>query len=413
MALTELQLRALRAKPAPGKHGDKDGLFLRVTTSGTMLWQWRLRAPAGETTVSYGGYPEVGLARARELHRAARDQVREGIHPNEAKRAARKVAEAAPAATFEAVARDWFKTRRDEWAPSYADRLMRRLERDVFPWLGATPIASVTPPQLLEVLRRIEARGVIETAHRIHEHCSQVFRYAVAAGLAPSNPARDLKDALRKAVPKHFPAVTDPKRLGEVLRAFDGYRGSFVVRCALRLLPMLLLRPGELRHMQWAEIDLDAATLTVPAARMKRVKAGKLHGKPHVVPLSTQAVAVLRELHPLTGQSIYVFRGERHHERPMSDSTLVAAMRAMGIAADETVAHGFRATARTLIAEKLSVPEQVIEAQLAHSVRDALGTAYNRTEWQEERSTMMHRWADYLDRLRRGADVVELRSVAA
>lgn len=280
--------------PRPACTAIRTGSFCASPLAGRCFGNGDCVLRQGKRPSATAGTPRSGLARARELHRAARDQVRDGIHSNEAKRAARKVAGAGPAATFEAAARDWFKTRRDEWAPSYADRLMRRLERDVFPWLRATPVAGVTPPQLLEVLRRIESRGVIETAHRIHEHCSQVFRYAVAAGLAPSNPARDLKDALRKAVPKHFPAVTDPKRLGELLRAFDGYGGTFVVRCALRLLPMLLLRPGELRHLQWVEIDLEAAAIAVPAARMKRVKAGKLHGKPHVVPLSTQAVAILR-----------------------------------------------------------------------------------------------------------------------
>lgn len=413
MALTDLQLRALRAKPVPGKHADRDGLYLRVTAAGGMLWQWRLRArkgsPKGETIVSHGQYPEVGLARARELHRAARDQVKEGVNPNEAKRAARTVAETAADSTFEGVARAWFALRKDEWAPSYGDRLLRRLEADLFPYLGKAHVQSITPPQVLEVLRRVEARGAIETAHRSLDNFSQIMRYAVAAGHAPSNPARDLKDALRRPVVRHFPAVVDPTRLGEVLRSFDAYKGTFVVRCALRLLPMLLLRPGELRHARWEEIDLDAATLTVPAARMKRTKTGKLHGPAHVVPLASQAVTILRELHQLTGGSAYVFRGERHHERPMSDATLIAAMRAMGLGADEITAHGFRATARTMLAERLGVPEPVIEAQLAHAVRDALGTAYNRAEWLKRRTAMMQRWADHLDKLRRGATVVPLK----
>jgi integrase len=406
MALTELQLRALRAKPVPGKYADRDGLFLRATKAGSLLWQWRWRAPTGETTISFGAYPDIGLARARELQRTARDQVREGIHPNQAKREARQAVVELKASSFETVARDWYSTRKDEWAPAYGERLLSRLERDVFPWIGTLPISGIAPPQILAALRVIEGRGAIESAHRALEHVSQVFRFAVASGLVTSNPARDLKDALRKPIQKHFPAVTDPTRLGEVLRSFDAYRGSFIVRCALKLLPMLLLRPGELRFTRWNEIDFEAATITVPAARMKRVKAGK----PHVVPLSTQAIAVLRELEPLTGRGEYVFRGERHYERPMSDSTLVAAFRAMGIAADEAVAHGFRATARTLIAEKLGVPEQVIEAQLAHTVKDSLGTAYNRAEWLAERISMMQRWADYLDRLKAGAPVIALRA---
>lgn len=270
----------------------------------------------------------------------------------------------------------------------------------MFPYIGADPITLVTPPRLLEVLRRVEARGVVETAHRALENCSQVFRYAVAIGKAESNPARDLKDALKKPMVKHFPAVTDPKRLGELLRACDGYKGTHVVRAALGLMPMVLLRPGELRQARWDEFDLDAGVWTVPAARMKREKAGKLFGKPHVVPLARQAVVLLRDLQALTGASPYVFRGERHHDRPMSDAAVNAALRAMGFSADEVTGHGFRATARTMLAERLGVPEPVIEAQLAHSVRDSLGRAYNRTEFQIERVAMMQKWADYLDQLR-------------
>jgi integrase len=235
-----------------------------------------------------------------------------------------------------------------------------------------------------------------------------VFRYAVGAGLVASDPARDLKGLLRKPQAKHFPAIVKPERLAELLRACDGYAGTPVVRTALRLAPMLLLRPGELRHAEWAEIDLDAAEWVIPAARMKRELAGKLHGAPHVVPLPTQAVAALRELHPLTGSGAMVFRGERHHERPMSENTVNAALRAMGFPPDEVTGHGFRATARTMLAERLGMAEAVIEAQLAHSVKDSLGRAYNRTEFMDQRRTMMQAWADYLDRLRKGAAVLTL-----
>lgn len=271
--------------------------------------------------------------------------------------------------SFEEVAREWFEARRGDWAASYGDKIIRRLEVDVFPWIGRDPVDSITPPKVLELLRRIEARGVIETAHRALENCGQVFRYAVATGRATTNPARDLKDALKKPAVKHFPAITDPARLGELLRACDGYQGTHVVRAALRLAPMLLLRPGELRHARWEEFDLDAAVWTVPAERMKRERRGKLHGKPHIVPLPLQAVDTLRELHTLTGGGEYVFRGERHHDRPMSENTVNAALRAMGFGADEVVGHGFRATARTMMAERLELPEAVIEAQLAHAVR--------------------------------------------
>ena len=271
----------------------------------------------------------------------------------------------------------------------------------------------MTAPELLAVLRKIEARGVIETAHRAHESCSQVFRYAVGKGLVASDPARDLKGLLRKPQARHFPAIVKPERLAELLRACDGYAGTPVVRTALHLAPMLLLRPGELRHAQWAEFDLDGAAWHIPAARMKRERDGKLHGAPHLVPLPRQAVAALRELHPLTGSGALVFRGERHHDRPMSENTVNAALRAMGFPADEVTGHGFRATARTMLAERLGVDESVIEAQLAHSVRDSLGRAYNRTEYTAQRVTMMQAWADYLDRLRKGADVLPLHARAS
>jgi integrase len=280
--------------------------------------------------------------------------------------------------------------------------VIRRLEADVFPYLGKSEVRSITPPQLLETLRRIEERGARETAHRALESCNQVFQFAVATGLAESDPGRDLKRALKRPVARHFPAITDPNRLGELLRAFDGYSGTHVVRAALKLTPMLLLRPGELRQAKWEEFDLENGLWTVPAARMKREKTGKLYGKPHLVPLPTQAVETLNALKQLTGEirSGFVFRGERHHDRPMSDATVNAAMRAMGFAADEVTAHGFRATARTILAERLGFSADVIEAQLAHSVRDSLGRAYNRTEFIAERTAMMQRWANYLDTLR-------------
>lgn len=262
-------------------------------------------------------------------------------------------------------------------------------------------------------MRRIEARGVVETAHRALESCSQIFRYAVGKGSAKSDPARDLKGLLKKPLPKHFAAITKPDRLAQLLRAADGYTGTPVVRAALRLSPMLLLRPGELRHAKWKEFDFHARTWTIPGERMKRQKAGKVNGPPHIVPLPAQAMAVLKELWPLTGRADWVFRGERDQKRPMSENTVNAAMRTMGFPADEVTAHGFRATARTMLAERLGVPEQIIEAQLAHSVKDSLGRAYNRTEFLTQRAEMMQQWADYLDHLRTGCEVLPLRAKAA
>lgn len=401
MPLTELRLKALRAKPEPGKHGDRDGLYLRIDSKGAMRWQWRIRTPKGETIVSYGVYPEVGLAEARRRHDVARAQARDGINPNEAKRAAKQAKAEQAVNSFEVVAREWFATRKDEWASSYGDKIMRRMEVDIFPYLGAKPIAEITAPMLLDALRKIEARGAIETAHRALENCGQVLRYAVATGRISSDPSRDLKGALRKPLVKHMAAVTDLNELAALLRAMYGYAGTPVVRTALQLAPMLMLRPGELRFARWEEIDLDSATWTIPPDRMKRQRAGKLHGDPHIVPLPKQAVSLLRDLLPLTGPTGLVFRGERDHERAMSENTVNAALRRMGYDTQTQVTgHGFRATARTVLDEHLGYDRAIIEAQLAHSVADSLGRAYNRTEFLKQRRDMLQAWATYLENLR-------------
>jgi integrase len=414
-------IKAIKPGDSRKRLNDGDGLYLLLfVKGGSHGWRLDYAIAGARKTLSLGTYPDTGLSLARRKAVDARKLISEGTDPSDARKAGKAQAEqrreaerladaGLPAAdSFEAVAREWHGTRRDEWSVSYADKVLARLVADVFPYIGRRPIAAITAPELLDVLRKIEARGVIETAHRAHETCSQVFRYAVGAGKATSDPARDLKGLLRKPQAKHFPAIVKPERLAELLRACDGYAGTTVVRAALRLAPMLLLRPGELRHAEWAEIDLDSAEWTVPAARMKREKAGKLHGTPHLVPLPRQAVDALRELHALTGEGKMVFRGERHHERPMSENTVNAALRAMGFPAEEVTGHGFRATARTMLAERLNVPESVIEAQLAHSVKDSLGRAYNRTKFVEQRRTMMQAWADYLDRLRTGAVVTAL-----
>lgn len=400
--LSDTQLRALKPKDRVYRLNDGDGLTLRITPQGGRYWQARIKTPTGETTVSYGPYPKVSLAEARNAHRDTQKQRREGVlNPNEVKRQARLAKEVEATSRFELVAREWFDVKNGEWAPAYADRVIRRLELDVFPWLGDRPLGDITPPELLKVMRRIEDRGVIETAHRALENCSQVFRYAVATGRATSDPGRDLKDALRKPIPQHFPAITDTDELGQLLRAMDGYKGTYVVRAAIKLAPLLFLRPGELRHARWSEFDLDRAEWSIPAMRMKATRREKINGKPHFVPLPRQAVDVLRDLEKLTGQPDgYVFRGERDHARPMSDATVNAALRALGYAAHRVTGHGFRATARTLLAEELGFRTEVIEAQLAHAVRDANGRAYNRTEFVAERKAMMQKWADFLDTLR-------------
>lgn len=307
--------------------------------------------------------------------------------------------------SFEAVAREWLVTVHDhKVSAGHAERTRIRLEQMVFPWLGGKPIGEIEAPELLQCLRRVEARGAIETAHRVKHACGQVFRYGIAAGHCKRDPAADLRDALRPVPMRHHAAIVDPKKGGELLRDLLAYNGHPVTRAALSLSAILLLRPGELRQMEWAWIDFDSATLTIPGELMKRKKADKANGVPHVVPLAPQALGVLRELQPLTGGSDkrYVFPTQYSAERPMSENTVNVALRRMGYDRETMTAHGFRAMARTMIAERLGIEDGVIEAQLAHAVADSLGRAYNRTQYLDQRRDMMVKWADYLDRLRAG-----------
>jgi integrase len=417
---SDATIKAIRPGDKRKRLSDGDGLYLLLfVNGGSHGWRFDYVFQTRRKLISLGTYPDTSLALARRKADAARALVAEGLDPSAERQAerqrhlksrteqARRSQGLPPSDSFEAVAREWFEVRRSGWSKSYADKMMARFETDVFPWLGTTPIVKVTGPMLLEVLRRIEARGVIETAHRALQDSSQVFAYAMATSKLDRNPADKLKMVLRQPEPKNFPAITDPERFGQLLRACERYAATPVVRAALKLAPMLLLRPGEVRFAEWPEIDLDAALWTVPAARMKREVREKLLGAPHLVPLPRQAVAVLRELHELTGHATMVFRGERHHDRAMSENTINAALRAMGFSQDEVTGHGFRATARTMLHERLGFSPEIIEAQLAHSVRDSLGRAYNRTEFTEQRRAMMQAWADYLDQLRSGDVVTE------
>ncbi len=400
MKLTALRLAALAKNPVPGKHTDGQGLYLKVTPAGGMYWQWRVRTPR-DTAISYGTYPEVSLSEARERHRQAREQRRNGLDPNLEKRKARAALATSLAHNFEAIAREWFAVRKGEWAPKHAEKVLSRLEKDVFPQIGRFPVTDVTPLLLLEAIRKIEARGVHETAHRARDTCSQVFRFAIATGRAQINPAADLRQALKTAPPvKHMPAVTDPAHLGGVLNSIERYKGSYTVRAALALTPMLLLRSGELRFGRWEEIDLEGALWTIPGERMKGKQTAKAaSAPPHLVPLPRQAVEILRELHAYTGPDGLVFKSERDRQRAMSENTVNVALWALGLKGEQT-GHGFRATARTLLAEVLSFDDNIIEAQLAHRVRDSLGRAYNRTQFVAQRRQMLQAWADYLDGLK-------------
>lgn len=402
---------------------DGGGLYLEARPNNVGWWRLRYWVASKEGMLSLGTYPETSLRDARGRRDEARKLIAAGMDPSDHRKSEKAVAaQKADAAriaaaglpgpgTFEYVARDWLTTIHEhKVSAGHAERTRIRLEQDAFPWLGRRQIAEIEAPELLGCLRRVEARGAIETAHRVKDICGQVFRFGIATGNCKRNPAADLRDALRPVESRHHAAIVDPKGAGELLRDMMAYQGHPVTRAALALSALLLLRPGELRHTEWAEIDFEGATLTIPGHRMKRTKADKASGPPHIVPLAPQAVAVLRELRPLTERSRYVFPSLLTGERCMSENTVRGALRRMGYGNDDMTAHGFRATARTMIAERLGVEDFVIEAQLAHAVKDANGRAYNRTEFLVQRRDMMVKWADYVDRLRTGAQVIVLKS---
>lgn len=404
MALTDTAVRTAKPSPKPRKLADTGGLYLLLTPSGSRWWRFDYRFTGKRKTLSLGVYPDIGLKDARARRDEARRLIANGIDPGENRKSQRAAKAERAANSLEAVGREWIAKHSANWADSHASKVIARLENDVFPWLGGRPIAEITAPQILTVLRRIESRGALDTAHRAHQTFGMIFRYAIATGRAERDPSADLRGALPPARKAHFAAVTDPKRIGGILRALDGYQGDFVVRCALKLAPILFVRPGELRHAEWSEMDLEGATWELPAAKMKM-------RLPLVVPLPRQAVEILRELHPLTGSGQYVFPNSRAPKgnRAMSDNALLAAMRRIGIPREEMTTHGWRATARTLLDEKLRFRVDLIEHQLAHQVRDPNGRAYNRTAHLPERRKMMQRWADYLGGLVRGADLVPIR----
>lgn len=363
--------------------------------------------------MAFGSHPDVSLKAARLARDEAKKVKDTGTDPVQARKMDKLKASASDGVTFEATAREWYTKQAPEWSESHASRAMRQFARDLFPFIGARTLAEIKPVELLATLRKIEDRGAIETADRALMLARQVWRYGVSTGRADRDITQDLKGALTPYRGKHFAATTNPSELGELLRAMYGYKGGPIVRVALKLAPMLFQRPNELRGMAWAELDLDNGLWTIPAARMKRNKDGKENGAAHLVPLPRQAVELLRELHRYTGRGGLVFPGERSHDRPMSDNSVRSALLALGYGPDRQTWHGFRATARTILAEVLEFDPLIIEAQLAHTVKDANGRAYNRTTYLKQRADMMQRWADYLDKLRVGADVIELPKRAA
>jgi len=396
-----------KAKPAdtPLKLRDGGGLYLLVRPDGARWWRWDYRRPVTgkRNTLSLGVYPDVGLAEARQRHAEARKRLAAGVDPGEQRKAEKAATAERKANTFGAVAREWWAKREKEIVAGTAKRENRLLETYLLPYIGQLPIADITAPALLAALRKPESSGKVETAHRARSLAGQVFRYAVATGRAERNPAADLIGALATPKGEHFASVTEPDQMGPLLRALYGYGGTPAVAAALKLAPLVFVRPGELRQARWADIDLDAAEWRYTASKT---------GTPHVVPLATQAVEILRELHLLTGRGEYVFPSARGKGRPMSDAAINAAMRRMGIDADTMTGHGFRAMARTVLDEVLGFRPDYIEHQLAHAVRDPNGRAYNRTAHLPERRKMMQGWADYLDTLRTGGNVVPLRKAS-
>ena len=412
--LTDAQCRSAVCPPdkKQARCADSGGMYLQVSPAGSKRWFLKYRVAGKEKRLALGSYPAVSLTAARKARDAAKLNKSEGRDPIQVRKVEKLKATTPDADTFKVTALEWFEMKLSGWSGHYAIREKRNLEKDLFPHFAARRIGDIQPIELLAAVQAVEERGALDVAHRVLTTAGQVWRYAVATGRAGRDVSADIKGALTPHHGKHFAAITDPVKLGELIRIIRSYQGGPIVRAALQLAPMLFQRPGELRAAAWAEFDLDAALWTIPAARMKRRVDGKKNGDPHLVPLPVQAVEILRKLHPLTGHSALLFPGERSHDRPISDNTLRAALLTLGYGPDVQSVHGFRATARTILAEVHDIDPLVIEAQLAHAVKDANGRSYNRTTYLKHRATMMQQWADYLDKLARGADVIPIKAAA-
>lgn len=405
--LTDTAIKKAKPTEKPYKLADGGGLYLLVNSAGR-YFRWDYRFGGKRKTLALGAYPDVSLARAREKHVEARRQLAEGIDPSALRKADKARAVACAANSFEAVARSWFTKAYADKADTTRTKTLTRLEQDVFPWIGSRPVSEVVALDVLDVIRRIEQRGALDIARRVFNYISRTLRYADSHGMVDRDVSAsiDLSLVLTQRETRHHAAITSPQAVGGLMRAIDGFTGGFVTLCALKLSALTFVRPGELRHAEWEEIDLDGATWSIPGSKMKMDNA-------HIVPLSTQAVAILRELQKLTGRGRYVFPSERGGSRPMSENTVNGALRRLGFTREEMTAHGFRAVARTLLDEELGFRPDFIEHQLAHAVRDPNGRAYNRTAHLGERRKMMQAWADYLDKLKAGAEVIPLQGKSA
>lgn len=388
-------------KPAGESYADGGGMYLLVKSSGK-YWRMDYRFGGKRKTLAFGVYPAVTLAQARRRRDEAKALLATGQDPSEAKREEKITKQIASGNTFEKIAEQWLKATAADRKPNTNVKIESWLSKDVLPLIGKQSITLLGPRDVLAVARRIEERGAIETSKRVVQICGQIFRFAVAEGSADRDVTQDLKGALQKAEKRHYAAITEPNQLAPLLRAMDGYMGHIYSRTALRLTPLLFVRPGELRTAEWSEVDFDSAEWRIPGSKMKMAND-------HIVPLSHQAIALLREVQPFTGHGKYVFPSIRTGERPMSENTVSAALRALGYDNTMQTAHGFRATARTIMDEVLGERVDLIEHQLAHAVKDANGRAYNRTAHLPARKGMMQRWSDYLDQLKRGAEVIQFK----
>lgn len=398
--LTALAVKAAKPKDKIYRSFDGGGLYLEVKPSGTKYWYLKYRMFGKEKRLFIGVYPQKTLAEAREARGDAKKLLSQGVDPSELKQQAKRGGIELQETHFESVAREWFIKFSNTWKDSHSKRIIRRLEVDVFPWIGSRPCAEINAPELLAVLRRVEERGAVETAHRVKQTCGQIFRYAIATGRGERDPSQDLKGALPPPKKSNFASITRPKEVGALLRAIYSYEGHFVTICALKLAPLVFVRPGELRHAEWSEVDFDASEWRIPAVKMKM-------GAIHIVPLSKQAIEVLKEIEPLTGRGKYIFPSIRSIKRPMSENTILGALRRMGYSKEEMTGHGFRSMASTLLNEQ-GWNRDAIERQLAHAERDGVRAAYNYAQYMPERKKMMQAWADFLDGLR--GDVVLIKN---
>lgn len=394
MPLTVVKVKNARPREKAYKLADERSLYLLVNPNGSKLWKLKYRFAGIEKKLSLGSFPEVTLADARDAREEARKQLVNNIDPGVLKNSIKRSKKLAVENSFEAIAREWHAKFTPKWTKEHGERILIRLEQNIFPWIGRRPITEVTAPELLSALRRIEARGAIETAHRISQVCGQVFRYAIVTGRAERDPSADLRGALAPIKKSHHASITDPVKVGKLLQAINAYEGFFVTKCALQLAPLFFVRPGELRHAEWTEFDFEKAEWRIPAEKMKMREQ-------HIIPLATQAIAILKELHALTGNGMYVFPSIRTFKRPMSENTVLGALRRLGYTTDEMTGHGFRSMASTLLNEQ-GWNRDAIERQLAHAERNNIRAAYNYAEYLPERRKMMQHWADYLEALANG-----------